>query len=351
MFANPANGQVLQWPIRDSADLRIALSKLNQQKWMINAQEPDRSVVSTIVSELGTNLIKYSEQGDITISCSSVYDCVVEIRAQDRGPGIADLSLAMQDHFTTGHTLGLGLPGVKRMADSFYIASSKVGTTVVATKSVRFAHGQTAECSAATLKTVEPQQLQRWDIGSAVSPMVGQIQSGDIAVFVENPDALLLVLADVTGHGERAHLLGKQIEAVVQLNSKLQPTELMQTLHQELVGTVGAAASIFAVNLRTAQFRYVGVGNTGICRTNGHPWSGISRDGLLGTHLPNVTEQSGTLHQGDAFLIWTDGIPGRLGRHYLAQHYRHSSHQIASDLVKTLGKGHDDAGCIVFRWL
>lgn len=317
---------------------------------MVGAREPDRSIALTIVSELATNIVKYAETGDITVTYSAGSDCLIEIRAQDRGSGITDLSLAMQDHFTTGNTLGLGLPGVKRMADTFYIASSKVGTTVVATKSIRPAHPQTTAAKIETSGPVGHEHIRTWDVGSATLPMAGHIHSGDIAVIVERPNALLMVLVDVTGHGERAHTLSKQIEGMVQSNSKLSPTELMQTLHNGLVGTIGAAATIFTVDQITARFDYVGVGNTGISRTNGQPWHGISRDGLLGTRLPNLYEQSGKLNPGDAFLLWTDGVPERLGRQYLAQNYRHSSQQIARDLIETLGKGHDDAGCIVFRW-
>ena len=115
--------------------------------------------------------------------------------------------------------------------------------------------------------------------------------------------------------------------------------------------SVGAAVGIFAVDRIAARFTYVGVGNTGISRVAGQPWSGISRDGLLGTRLPNLTEQCGTLTSGDAFLLWTDGVPERLSRQYLAHNSRQGAQQIAREIVRTLAKGHDDAGCIVFRWL
>ena len=45
----------------------------------------------------------------------------MEVEARDRGPGIVDLDEAMQDHYSSGGTLGLGLPGVKRMMDQLEI--------------------------------------------------------------------------------------------------------------------------------------------------------------------------------------------------------------------------------------
>jgi anti-sigma regulatory factor (Ser/Thr protein kinase) len=345
MFANSTSEQVVQWSIRDNADLRIAISKLSKQAWMVSAQESDRAVVSTIMAELGTNMLKYAEQGDLTVSFSTDPDCVIEVRAQDRGPGIADVSLAMQDHYTT---LGLGLPGVKRMADSFYIASSETGTTVVATKSLRPASKQ---IKALSPLPITPEQFRSWDIGSATLPMTGQIRGGDIAVIIETADNLLLVLVDVTGHGDRGHILAKRIKEDVEANNERAPIALMSILHENLRGTIGAAVGILAVDCIVSRFTYVGVGNTGISRVTGEPWSGISRDGLLGARLPNLTEQCGTLTPGDAFLLWTDGVPERLGRQYLAQHSREDAQQIARDIVKAHGKGHDDAGCIVLRWL
>ena len=59
----------------------------------------------------------------------------VEVIARDRGPGIEDTQKAMADHFSSGGTLGLGLPGVKRMMDEFDLTSQPgQGTTVIIRK-------------------------------------------------------------------------------------------------------------------------------------------------------------------------------------------------------------------------
>ena len=51
--------------------------------------------------------------------------------AVDEGPGIADVELALQDGFTTGQGMGLGLPGAKRLMDEFEVESIPGrGTTV-----------------------------------------------------------------------------------------------------------------------------------------------------------------------------------------------------------------------------
>ena len=60
---------------------------------------------------------------------------LVEIEAVDQGPGIEDAEAALEDHYSSGGTLGLGLPGVRRMMDEFSLESTPgEGTRVTATK-------------------------------------------------------------------------------------------------------------------------------------------------------------------------------------------------------------------------
>jgi serine/threonine-protein kinase RsbT len=48
----------------------------------------------------------------------------LEVVVHDRGPGITDVEQAMADHYSTSGTLGLGLPGVRRLMDEFELESS-----------------------------------------------------------------------------------------------------------------------------------------------------------------------------------------------------------------------------------
>ena len=56
----------------------------------------------------------------------------IEIVAEDDGPGIPDIDRAIQDGYSTGRGLGLGLPGARRLMDEFEIDSTVgQGTTVI----------------------------------------------------------------------------------------------------------------------------------------------------------------------------------------------------------------------------
>jgi serine/threonine-protein kinase RsbT len=96
----------------------------------------DLTLIATAISEVARNIVVYAKHGDITLDM--VEDrgrrgvCVV---ARDEGPGIPDVEKAMRDGFSTGGSLGLGLPGARRLMDDFEIVSQVgVGTTVTMRK-------------------------------------------------------------------------------------------------------------------------------------------------------------------------------------------------------------------------
>jgi len=104
--------------------VKMGMSILNQTKLI------------TATSELVRNLLKYGGGGKVIIeSVSSGRDNGVRVTFIDNGPGIVDISLAMKDGYSTGKSLGLGLPGTKRLVNEFDIKSEPGnGTTVTITK-------------------------------------------------------------------------------------------------------------------------------------------------------------------------------------------------------------------------
>ncbi len=96
----------------------------------------DQVVIATAISEVARNIISYAVKGEIDLSpLQAGHRRGIEIIARDLGPGIPDITLAMQDGYSTGGGLGMGLPGCKRLVDDFSIDSSVgVGTTVTMRK-------------------------------------------------------------------------------------------------------------------------------------------------------------------------------------------------------------------------
>lgn len=99
----------------------------------------DQALVATAISELARNIVQYAHRGEIILQLIERNHkrgiCVI---ARDDGPGIPDIERAMQDGFTTGRGLGLGLPGARRLMDEFEIVSVVgTGTTVTVKKWAR----------------------------------------------------------------------------------------------------------------------------------------------------------------------------------------------------------------------
>jgi serine/threonine-protein kinase RsbT len=104
--------------------VKIGMSLVNQTKLITGA------------SELVRNMLKYGKGGVVHIEVlGKGRDSGIRLTFKDEGPGIPDIRQAMQDGFTTGRSLGLGLPGTKRLVNEFDIQSEVgVGTTVTIIK-------------------------------------------------------------------------------------------------------------------------------------------------------------------------------------------------------------------------
>ncbi len=78
----------------------------------------------TAASELVRNMLKYGKGGKVYIEVvSKGRENGIRLIFEDKGPGIPDVALAMKDGFSTGKSLGLGLPGARRLVSEFDIQS------------------------------------------------------------------------------------------------------------------------------------------------------------------------------------------------------------------------------------
>ena len=96
----------------------------------------DATLIATAISELARNIVSYARKGQITIKqVNGLNRRGIAVIADDEGPGIADIRQALRDGFSTSGSLGLGLPGVRRLMDEFEITSQPgKGTTVMVKK-------------------------------------------------------------------------------------------------------------------------------------------------------------------------------------------------------------------------
>lgn len=122
--------------ITSEVDLNVALFKTKNLCKQLGFNQVATTKITTAASELIHNILKYAGSGQFCLYpyCAGEHQGV-EMEVCDSGSGIADLDSAMTDNYSSGGTLGMGLPGVERLMDYFCIQSEMgKGTTVTVRK-------------------------------------------------------------------------------------------------------------------------------------------------------------------------------------------------------------------------
>jgi serine/threonine-protein kinase RsbT len=109
------------------ADPDVVAARREVSKWAteIGLTVLDRTKVVTAASELARNTVLHGKGG--AMSLEVVRDATREglrLTFEDQGPGIADIDRALQDGYSTAGSMGLGLPGARRLVHEFVVASS-----------------------------------------------------------------------------------------------------------------------------------------------------------------------------------------------------------------------------------
>lgn len=95
----------------------------------------EQTLVATAISEVARNIVVYAGRGEVVLApVEKNGRRGVMVVARDEGPGIANPELAMREGYTTGQSLGMGLPGAKRLMDEFQLHSAVGKGTVVTMK-------------------------------------------------------------------------------------------------------------------------------------------------------------------------------------------------------------------------
>jgi anti-sigma regulatory factor (Ser/Thr protein kinase) len=355
----PETVEAERYEIDRPLDLQIAVLRCQRSALLSGATDLERSVIATIVSELSSNVLKYAGRGTLEMRrYPRGLDADIEITVVDAGPGIADVELALQDHYSSGRTLGLGLPGVRRMADAFEITRSDGGgTTVRVSKRVSGHAPRLVRPTAPDRSTRVSASGAGWSAAGTVRPRSGQTMGGDAVAIAERGSHVLLAIVDVTGHGGAAHALALTLSEHLRERFRVTPdptdvASLLRALHDLCVGTIGAAAGLALLDVSSGLVRYLAVGNVRAAVVGATRFTGVSRDGVLGRRWPTPFVQAAKVERGDVVILWTDGLPESLARKQAVPRAGTGSpavRRIADELMAGFGTWHDDAACLVAR--
>jgi serine/threonine-protein kinase RsbT len=124
--------------IKSDQDIVLARQKGRAMAIELGFSSGEATLIATTISELARNIISYAGEGQILLKAvQGTKRTGLSVTAADEGPGIPDIQQAMRDGFSTSGSLGIGLPGVRRLMDEFEITSQPNRGTTVAVKKWR----------------------------------------------------------------------------------------------------------------------------------------------------------------------------------------------------------------------
>jgi anti-sigma regulatory factor (Ser/Thr protein kinase) len=328
------------------------------------------SAISTAVSEIARNIVKYADFGQVTIESVSDPEPAIDITARDRGQGIVDIDSALEDHYSTSGTLGLGLPGVRRLMDDFSIESTPgVGTTVRtrmklggstprrpkvpdgatpvrkrAAKRPKAGRGRTER-----LESGSNGDSDEIRAGSFVRPHRAEVVSGDLVVLRWIDQRMLAVVVDALGHGRHAARIAAAASEAVETITQADVLGTIDTIHEALRGSDGAAVAVAVASSVDRAVDVASVGNVRI-RVLGPagqriPWT----EGTLGQQFRRPVVHHRVLAE-DTLVMYSDGVSDRFDDDEYRGAMTDPPDLAAKTIVERFGKDYDDASCAVLRF-
>jgi serine/threonine-protein kinase RsbT len=110
--------------IEREIDIIAARQAGRQLAGQLGFSSTDQTLIATAISEVARNILIYAVRGEIVVApISDGPRNGLQVVASDEGPGIENIDLALRDGYSTKNSLGLGLPGARRLMDDFDLAS------------------------------------------------------------------------------------------------------------------------------------------------------------------------------------------------------------------------------------
>ena len=293
--------------------------------------------LAIVVSELARNVLLHGGSGEVILQPGQEPGQApwVDVFALDRGPGIHDVSSAMQDGYSSAGTPGTGLGAIRRLTSAMeFYTKPKEGTAVFA----RVRSGGNDR----------PEKLPT--TGSICVPLPGETCCGDAWEFQDQPERRVIIVVDGLGHGAGAADAAQEALQAFRESRHRSPKQILEVAHGRLQKTRGAAVSVAEIDFDRQIVRYAGIGNiAATILTNGKSRSMISHNGIVG-HITSTMSEFTFPWEKDAFLIMhSDGLSARwnLGS-YQGLQFKPAS-LIAAVLYRDFKRGRDDATVVVSR--
>ncbi|HTP29015.1 MAG TPA: anti-sigma regulatory factor [Anaeromyxobacteraceae bacterium] len=111
--------------IEHEADIVTARQKARELAAASGLSRTEQTLIATAISEVARNIVSYARRGEVVLALLEDHGRHgVLVVATDEGPGIADPELALKDGYSTSSSMGMGLPGARRLMDEFELETA-----------------------------------------------------------------------------------------------------------------------------------------------------------------------------------------------------------------------------------
>lgn len=339
MFTEESTGEQIHVIVTESSQVGEARRRVSALAIQAGLEETRVGVCALIASEMGTNLVKHARDGEIFIRTLSQPPARgIEITALDRGPGMGNLSRALQDGHSTAGSSGTGLGAIGRMASEFDIQSKPGrGTALVA----RIWESDPPSTRESLLPVT----------GVISRAMPGETVSGDAWFYNSSDRRTICAISDGLGHGPLAAQASSCAIKSLRTNGTSPLVEQIDRAHGALRPTRGAALGVAEIIPDQRIVKFAGIGNImAVVIQNGTTRNMVSHNGILGHQIGRVTEFQYPWSESALLVMCSDGI----STHWDLKSYEglmsRDASLIAAVLYRDFTRGRDDATVIVFKY-
>ena len=300
----------------------------------IGLPERDTVLVLTAISELARNIVEHAGAGEIVISV--IQDGArsgLEVEARDRGPGIADVELAVREGYSSKDGLGMG-------PEELEIESAPgKGTKVTVRK-----------WTSSPVRKPPTATLLEW--GIAFRPFPGESESGDLAIAAPTAEHVLVGVVDGLGLGHEAAAAARLAVGLLE-QAKGDVVSVALECHEQMRRSRGAAMSLASFE-PDGKMTWLAIGNVRgrLVRANAHSTPPLQTlpllSGTVGDRVPPLKAFRFEVVPGDLLIVTTDGVRGDPD---VARVRAGSAQQIADGVLRRNAKTTDDALVFVGRYL
>jgi len=322
-------------PVVDRSQIAGARQRATAAAEGAGFNETDAHRAGIVATELASNLVKHATHGGEMLVRSRAGDSPeVEILALDVGPGMGDVARSLADGYSTSGSSGTGLGAVRRMADDFDIYSQAGAGTAIVVRLRRAGSHRPASSA--------------FEVGGVSAPMPGESVCGDAWVSTNDRGRVTVGVVDGLGHGVYAAQAAEAATRALTSRPYDTPLEGLQSMHEAVRHTRGAAATVTMLDVRSAVLNVAGVGNVSVAVVgHGTVRQAVSLGGILGHQVRQFRQYQYPWEAGNLLVMHSDGLLSRWSLDGYPGLRQRQAVTIAAVLYRDFRRGKDDVTVVV----